>query len=65
MKKILIAAAAAAALSTAAPAPASATASDCPTCTVREAADAVVGVVVHALWPTLRHVQPLIEEIVP
>ena len=63
MKKILLGVAAAATMTASAPQPAMA----CPVvaCDPPEAVDAVVGVVVHALWPTLRHVGPLIEQIKP
>lgn len=70
MKKVLVAFTAAAAL--ALPASASAQVYTTPVCgepvglcDVGEAADAVVGLVVHALWPTLRHVDPLVQSILP
>jgi hypothetical protein len=69
MKRVLVGAAVVAAgmLGTGAP-PAMA----CPQATVcetteaaGEAADAVVGIVVHALWPTIYRLRPIVQSIVP
>ena len=63
MRRFLVLAATVAAVSGGAPATASA--ETCPTCDVRQAADAAVGLVVHALWPTLSRVGPLLDSIYP